>query len=221
MADRPTTPAQSRQQSTVVKSFLVLYNSVSAILWAAVLGRVVLLYALRGQWKVFFGVGEFVKWTQTLAWAEVMFSLTGLVRAPLFTTAMQVVSRLFLVWGVIEPFQADTVFSVGYSTMLLAWSITEVIRYTFFAINIGTGEVPGWLLWLRYNTFFVLYPIGISSECWMIILSIGPAYAANPLVAYVLLAVLIIYVPGSYILYTHMMKQRSKVFKGRAPAKTQ
>ncbi|PSK42977.1 hypothetical protein B9Z65_6931 [Elsinoe australis] len=221
MADRSTAPAQPRQTSTGTKAFLILYNSMSAVLWAAVLGRVVLLYTLRGQWKVYFGVGEFVKWTQTLAWAEVIFSLTGLVRAPLLTTAMQVASRLFLVWGVIHPFQADTVFSIGYSTMLLAWSITEVIRYTFFAINLGTGQVPGWLLWLRYNTFFVLYPIGISSECWMIINAIGPAYAGNPLVAYLFIAVLIIYVPGSYILYSHMMAQRRKVMRGQSAAKSQ
>lgn len=77
MADRPTAPAQPRQTSTGTKAFLILYNSMSAVLWAAVLGRVVLLYTLRGQWKVYFGVGEFVKWTQTLAWAEVIFSLTG------------------------------------------------------------------------------------------------------------------------------------------------
>ncbi|PNS19197.1 hypothetical protein CAC42_2374 [Sphaceloma murrayae] len=134
---------------------------------------------------------------------------------------MQVASRIFLVWGVVHPFQADTVFSVGYSTMLLAWSITEVIRYTFFVINLSTGEVPGFLLWLRYNTFFILYPIGISSECWMIILSIGPAYAGNPLVAYLFLAVLTLYIPGSYILYTHMMAQRRKVMKGKAPTGSQ
>lgn len=77
MADRPTASAQPRRTSTGTKAFLILYNSMSAVLWAAVLGRVVLLYTLRGQWKVYFGVGEFVKWTQTLAWAEVIFSLTG------------------------------------------------------------------------------------------------------------------------------------------------
>ncbi|CAC9888407.1 unnamed protein product [Aureobasidium pullulans] len=48
--------------------------------------------------------------------------------------------------------------------MLIAWSITEVIRYSYFAINLSTGSVPNAWLWLRYNTFFILYPLGISSS---------------------------------------------------------
>ena len=47
--------------------------------------------------------------------------------------------------------------------MVLAWSITEIIRYSFYAANLLTYE-PRWLLWLRYNTFFVLYPLGAGSE---------------------------------------------------------
>lgn len=68
--------------------------------------------------------------------------------------------------------------------MVLAWSITEVLRYTFyfltllpssitvsipftslkFTINI---QVPRILLYLRYTTFYILYPIGASSEAFV------------------------------------------------------
>jgi Protein tyrosine phosphatase-like protein, PTPLA len=51
--------------------------------------------------------------------------------------------------------------------MILAWSITEIIRYFFYAANMLQLE-PRWLLWLRYNTFFVLYPLGASSEAALI-----------------------------------------------------
>lgn len=47
--------------------------------------------------------------------------------------------------------------------MLLVWSMTEVIRYSFYAFTL-LGGVPYPLLWLRYTTFYVLYPIGVLSE---------------------------------------------------------
>ena len=73
-----------------------------------------------------------------------------MVRAPLMTTLMQVASRLLLVWGIVNNFPAYTVSSIAYSTMLIAWSVTEVIRYSFFAMNLWTeGDVPSALQWLR------------------------------------------------------------------------
>ncbi|KAG7147229.1 very-long-chain (3R)-3-hydroxyacyl-CoA dehydratase like protein [Verticillium longisporum] len=122
--------------------------------------------------------------------------------------------------------------------MLLAWSVTEVIRYSYFALTLSglqprvlvwlryntffllypigiasDGLQPKALVWLRYNTFFVLYPIGIASECALVYLAAEPAKAYGELVPYLSYAILAIYVPGSYILYTYMMKQRRKVMR--------
>lgn len=47
-------------------------------------------------------LGAITKWTQTLAALEVVHAATGLVRSPVGTTAMQVASRLWTVWGVVE-----------------------------------------------------------------------------------------------------------------------
>lgn len=51
--------------------------------------------------------------------------------------------------------------------MVLAWSMTEVIRYCFYAANLA-GYNPWSLLYLRYTTFYVLYPVGASSEAFLI-----------------------------------------------------
>lgn len=51
--------------------------------------------------------------------------------------------------------------------MVFAWSATEVIRYSFYASNL-LGYEPPILLWLRYTTFYVLYPLGASSEAFLI-----------------------------------------------------
>lgn len=143
-----------------------------------------------------------------------MLTLTcsaGIVRAPLLTTLMQVSSRFLLVWGIAYPFPSTTAHSPAYSTMLLAWSFTEVVRYSYFVFNLSGIGVPKLLSWLRYNTFVVLYPMGVASECWLVWKAIAPASRKNEMFGYALYAILAIYVPGIYVLFTHMLRQRRKV----------
>ncbi|KAF4631831.1 hypothetical protein G7Y89_g6299 [Cudoniella acicularis] len=211
-------PKPLRSSSTKTQ-YLILYNFVSALLWLVVLGRVVLLVPLVGFGRTYKGVGRFAKWTQTMALLEVVHAATGVVRAPVSTTIMQVSSRILLVWGIVNnfPFLAK---SAAYSSMLVAWSVTEVIRYGYFTTTLS-GHSPGFITWLRYNTFYVLYPLGISSECWLIYKAIEPAKKIRQEYAWALQLILLIYVPGSYILFTHMMSQRRKVMRGKQPQKVQ
>lgn len=69
--------AQQQRQQQWQQYYLISYNLVSAILWTAVLGRVLLLIPLVGFQHVYGGVGDFTKWTQTLAVAEVVHSALG------------------------------------------------------------------------------------------------------------------------------------------------
>ncbi|PFH60668.1 hypothetical protein XA68_10580 [Ophiocordyceps unilateralis] len=189
-------------------AYLILFNAASAVAWAVVLCRTVTIFSVLGPLFVYDGVGVWTKWTQTLAALEVLHSLLGIVRAPFFTTLMQVSSRFLLVWAIVDrfPFLA---LSPAYSSMLVAWSSSEVIRYSYFTLSLS-GFAPSFLTWLRYSTFWVFYPIGILSECVLI-------YKASahcvPLERYTLYAVLAIYVPGSYVLYSHMIAQRRKVMR--------
>lgn len=203
--------------------YLTSYNFASALLWATVLWRTVIVAALRGPMFVPFVVDEFLRYTQTLALLEVVHSLLGIVRAPFVTTAMQVASRLLLVWAIVYPFPRTTTSSLFYTSMILAWSLTEVIRYSYFALSLARGPKrppPTWFTRLRYSTFLVLYPVGISSEVRLVYLAaVTPAAAAalHPLYPVALYTVLAIYVPGSYILYTHMLTQRRKVLRRLLP----
>lgn len=73
--------------------YLILYNFISAILWFAVFGRVVILLPIVGYKNVYGGVGEFAKWTQTTALLEIFHSASG----KLPTTSLQ-----FLIFFSIE-----------------------------------------------------------------------------------------------------------------------
>ncbi|KAF2238804.1 PTPLA-domain-containing protein [Viridothelium virens] len=223
MADSSRSTARPPPQTSLLKArYLTFYNFISAVLWFTVLGRTTLLIPLVGYANIHGGVGNFARWTQTLALMEILHSATGLVRAPLPTTALQVASRLLLIQLIVPTFPHTTTASPAYASMLVAWSSSEVVRYSYFAWALGAGSprfIPGLLAWLRYNLFFVLYPLGIGSECWLVYRSIGPAGRLGAgwgtWVPVALWAVLAVYVPGSYVLYTHMMTQRRKVMKGK------
>jgi hypothetical protein len=120
---------------------------------------------------------------------------TGIVRSPVATTALQVASRVVLIWGIVENFPVET--NPAYTTMLLAWSVTEVVRYSYFVLSL-TGQVPPFLIWLRYNLFFILYPLGIGSEVWLVWSSIPAAFAKDVNLGFLLYAIVAIYVPGKF-----------------------
>lgn len=220
--------------SSLTQKYLIAYNAVCLGLWSIVTLRAIILIPtlatfgkLEGLYEALFPL---LKWTQTIALLEVVHALVGLVRASPLTTAMQVASRILVVWAVLELYPeivvttnsfgrstpGSTTGPIAFSGILLAWGITEIIRYGFFVWKAAVSErVPAALTWLRYNTFFVLYPIGISSECLLMYLALAPAAKQGQRIDLLLKVVLVIYVPGSYILYTHMMAQRRKVLKGK------
>ncbi|KAG5292574.1 protein tyrosine phosphatase [Histoplasma ohiense] len=227
----------SKPASKTATTYLVCYNTLSLVLWAIITVRLIFFLALLVPTghvaHIFDALFPLLRFTQTLALLEIFHALVKLVRASPITTAMQVASRILVVWFVMFPFSVDMIgkekgvvgargkapewrlgdwMVVGCAS---AWGITECIRYGYFVVQCLGSAVPQWLIWLRYNTFFVLYPIGISSECTLIYKAIAPAWDIQPVVAWFFISMLVIYPPCSFILYTHMMSQRRKVMKLR------
>ncbi|KIM83383.1 hypothetical protein PILCRDRAFT_441686 [Piloderma croceum F 1598] len=153
-------------------------------------------------------VGERTAWVQTLAVLEIVHVLLGFVKSAIQTTVMQVFSRLALVWYIAENFEVARNNPL-YSSMVLAWSVTEIIRYSFYAISLFT-QVPYPLLYLRYTTFYILYPIGAGSEAFLIYSTLlsGSSWTLGD---YFRGTLFLVWWPSLYILYTHMIKQRRKV----------
>lgn len=64
------------------RAYLVAYNAASALLWSVVLGRTVATLAANGLETgpalVYPAVGEWTKWTQTLAALEIVHSVLGM-----------------------------------------------------------------------------------------------------------------------------------------------
>ncbi len=70
-------PGGSSRSSVRKQQYLILYNLASMVLWFSVLVRVVLLNYFVGYSHIYGGVGDFTKWTQTLAALEIIHSATG------------------------------------------------------------------------------------------------------------------------------------------------
>ncbi|KAI8912797.1 tyrosine phosphatase-like protein [Gorgonomyces haynaldii] len=151
-----------------------------------------------------------VEIVQSFALAEIVFAAVGWVKTSVMTTIMQVSSRLFLVFGVVYAFNDPSVRqSPFYYSMVLAWSITEVIRYPFYAFQLLGMDVY-LIKWARYTFFYVLYPVGAGSE-WLLVYAASKI--APPASQWGLIAIMLIYVPGFPHMYFHMIRQRSKALK--------
>ncbi|WWD04071.1 hypothetical protein V865_002136 [Kwoniella europaea PYCC6329] len=121
----------------------------------------------------FKGLGWKTKYVQSLAALEILHTALGWVRSPLGTVASQVFSRVWTVWGVVEAVPEVSHSSPLFTTMLFAWSLTEVIRYTFYFLSLLNIQSP-FVNYLRYTTFIPLYPIGASSEAFLAFSTLPP-----------------------------------------------
>ncbi|KAL2490691.1 Very-long-chain (3R)-3-hydroxyacyl-CoA dehydratase PASTICCINO 2 [Abeliophyllum distichum] len=202
--------------------YLTIYNWTVFIGWLQVFYLSVKTLKESGHEHVYAAVEKPLLWAQSAAVLEILHGLIGLVRSPVSATLPQISSRLYVLWGILWSFpEIRTHFLV--SSLVISWSITEIIRYSFFGLKEAFGSAPSWLLWLRYSTFLIMYPTGISSE-------VGLIYNALPFMKesskysirmpnkwnfsfdyyYLALGILGVYVPGTPHLYGYMLGQRKK-----------
>ncbi|KAJ3268589.1 hypothetical protein HDV01_002549 [Terramyces sp. JEL0728] len=172
-----------KKQSALQKNYLIAYNLASCIAWFSVL-------------------------------VVVFHATVGLVRADPTPTMIQVASRLLLVWFILDKYDYPSVReSYFVSSMVIAWSITEIVRYGYYALNLIYGTAPLFSTYIRYTFFFVLYPVGAASEFMLIQYAIPFAQQTQPLYGFVFTFIAGMYGPGFWFMYQHMIKQRSKVFE--------
>ncbi|KAF2214038.1 hypothetical protein CERZMDRAFT_38044 [Cercospora zeae-maydis SCOH1-5] len=202
-------PPPSRSISTSRKAYLTAYNTVFSLLWLYVLGST--LKALPGgRLHVFSVVERDARWVQTLSLLDVVHSATGLIPAPLGSTFTQIATRVIQVWLIWAGFSGTTATSNAFSALVIAWSIADAIRYAYLALNLH-GKAPDSLVWVRYCMFYALYPVGIACEWWLMFRAVGPASELSWILQPVFYFLLGLYVPGSYMMFTYMIKQRRKV----------
>ncbi|XP_075264035.1 very-long-chain (3R)-3-hydroxyacyl-CoA dehydratase hpo-8-like [Convolutriloba macropyga] len=208
-------------------SYLVFYNFVQFLGWSYILGLCGLsVFTNDGFKEMYTYEVEFaLKIFQTLAFLEVVHALLGLVKSNAVQTLGQVFSRNYIVWLIVEQVPSAKS-SPGIPLLLFAWSITEVVRYSFYALQV-MGKGVYLITWLRYTMFIVLYPMGVLGEMWTVysaqplirqnqILSLSMPNRANFAFSFYQATWMqqFLWPLGLYQLYTYMLRQRSKVIGG-------
>ena len=157
-----------------------------------------------------------------MPYMEVIHNTVGIVKSNPFLTFIQVTGRAFVVIAICDRYQ-HLHYSIQLSTMILAWNISEIIRYSYYAVNLAGSQIAA-LTWLRYTLFIVLYPIGAGSELACMITALpdikrDQSYnipMPNKLNVtfnfyYTVLLLMCSYIPLFPQLYGHMLMQRKKI----------
>ncbi|EOD08386.1 hypothetical protein EMIHUDRAFT_453108 [Emiliania huxleyi CCMP1516] len=202
-------------------AYLIAYNAGCMAGWAYALYLALTALAdggaLSSTWAT---MGTAIILSQSAMALEMVHAATGMVRSPVMTTVMQVLSRLqFLVWIPLAPTSAS---QWGCGMMAISWALVEVPRYAFYLNNlVGPGGQTGTLypiFWLRYSLFAILYPTGITGEVLTLLACLADPSFASALGGFAPLlikAMLVLYVPASPFMYMNMVKNRKGAFKKR------
>jgi very-long-chain (3R)-3-hydroxyacyl-CoA dehydratase len=236
-----TEKQQSSSLSPLATVYLLVYNSILTVGWAFILYETVKraaackssnnLSKLFDLWKT---IEMPLKICQTAAFLEVFHAMFGLVRSNPMIVLIQIISRVLIVWGVanyIPPAQH----SIGILLAVTAWSITEVIRYVYYALNLFQAS-PRLLTWCRYSFFIVLYPLGVTGELLTIKTGMETIYPEAIRNRYSILLpnkfnfgldyfyfLVVVLLGYTYFptLYQHMWTQRAKTFNTSSSKKHQ
>lgn len=85
----------------LVTAYLLAYNVLAAASWSYVLFLIVRHLADGGSADTLYApIHQALYFAQSLAILEVLHAMVGFVPSPVATTALQVASRLMLVWGI-------------------------------------------------------------------------------------------------------------------------
>lgn len=217
---------KSKTSSNVGTLYLKTYNLIQVLGWSYIFYKL-LIHDFSSTIEA--SLWQSLKWPiiifQNAAVLEIIHSAIGLVKSNPILTTFQVSSRILVVVCVLlaTPYNYAPS-SYGVPLAIFAWSITEIIRYLFYFMNLN-GFVPQLLLWLRYTTFIVLYPIGVSGELLCLYSAVkyasthpdawsyGLPNAWNFIFSYyfMLVTTMLAYIPLFPQLYFHMFAQRHKM----------
>ena len=193
--------------NTSVKAYLSAYNAIAFVAWG-----VFFAYSVYNKFNLNSTGVLLLNIAQGLAVLEIIHALLKWVKSPIGSTSAQVASRIFVV--VILNFIYDqlplhTITIVGIAIVSIAWSTTELIRYSYYFLLLQKRE-PATLQWMRYSFFILLYPLGVTGEWFIFVTPILKSGVTFDVYTVIILFTLIAYLYYFPVLYGYMWKQRRK-----------
>ncbi|KAI9081857.1 hypothetical protein K1719_036119 [Acacia pycnantha] len=198
--------------------YLLAYNTLQATGWTfSLLVILTNLLSTRSIAGTYASSGKLISLLQCSAFLEVIHGAIGIVPSGVLLTLMQWGGRVHFLLAVVDKVD-EVQESLSVFITFLAWSISEVIRYSHYAFNC-IGSCPSWITYLRYTAFIVLYPLGIGpGEMWLMYQALpiikkrnlyADAFSGLPFSYYDFLRVVLAFYPFLWLkLYLHLFKQR-------------
>jgi hypothetical protein len=149
---------------------------------------------------------------QFAALLEIAHAALKWTPSPVFTTALQIFSRIFVLhWLNVIPVESQIAFLGinGITVVSIAWGITEMVRYSHYFFSLLGKPVPA-LNYLRYTLFIVLYPLGITGEGMIMVSALKASGWQITVINAVIVVVMLSYIPFFPKLYGYMWSQRKK-----------
>jgi len=170
-------------------------------------------------WNV---MGIPLMYVQSSAFLEILHSALGMVRSPLSSTFIQVMSRLVVIWGY-TYWAKECHAHWSLLLMVISWCAVEVPRYLFYALNLlpqfSGDKMPGPLFAARYSLFMLLYPTGISGEMLQAYIALPFLASVNPIYARIAHVHLAMYIPLGPYMIMNMLGMRKRAYKKRGGGK--
>jgi len=205
------------------KWYLLGYNSAQAVGWSYMLIKMGAHFAGGGTVDTLYGgVKIWLQVFQSMAMLEMVHAMLGLVRSSVQVTMQQLFARMYITWAILYSLPPSQL-SLGFPILFFAWTVTEVIRYSMYAVNL-VASPPYILVWLRYTFFIIAYPMGLVGE--LMVSYAGRSYAQEHDVftvklpnqlnttfhfPSVILVFMVLYNIFFFPMYFHMFGQRKKV----------
>jgi len=207
----------------ISKIYLVTYNAIQTLGWSYLLYQMATHFTGGGSVdSLYTSTSRTLNIFQTGALLEILHAGLGLVRSSVQVTFQQVWSRVYVTWLILYMLPPSQL-SIGFPLLLFAWTITEIIRYSMYTINL-VSTPPYFLTWLRYTFFIIAYPTGVTGELLCQLTGLFYAHQHDVLSVHLpnklnasfsfplfILVTMLLYIPLFPPMYMHMFGQRKKV----------
>lgn len=154
--------------------YLVAFNAMNAFFWFLVFS-IIMIGISRHDYnihayapEVWHECGHFVRVLQTIAVLEVIHGAVGIVPGGVFGALALHLGRNMVLFGPVALLPDVEAIRSSWPIVIIfiGWSFAEMIRYTYYALNV-LQCAPYFLKWLRYTVPLIVFPFVAYIEAYV------------------------------------------------------
>ena len=145
-----------------------------------------------------------LRFIQTFQLMDIVLILIGKSKGSIMGAFFQILGRMVVAWGFVEPTSSN----LKFATVAIIWALADCNRYLYYLFKNHPLTAA-----LRYNSFLILYPIGVLGEMMLINDYLERHTELTETCVYIVRGIQVSIIVGLLFLYTYMLKMRGKYYK--------